>query len=75
VSAVEKLAEIEAEHTTDHPYCGGCPLTTLVAALRAVLALADKWEHGATRWADPLPVPLEVEQVRTAIESALDGAA
>lgn len=41
-------------------------------ALRDVLALADKWEQGATRWADPLPVPPEVEQVRAAIAAHLD---
>ena len=41
-------------------------------ALRDVLALAAKWEQGATRWADPLPVPPEVEQVRAAIAAHLD---
>lgn len=34
----------------------------------AVLALADKAEHGATRWADPLPVPEWVHQVRLALD-------
>jgi hypothetical protein len=47
----------------------------LIAALRAVLALADRWEHGALRWADPLPVPPYVALVRDAITVILDGAA
>lgn len=34
----------------------------------AVLALADKAERGATRWADPLPVPEWVHQVRLALD-------
>lgn len=36
----------------------------LAAVIGQINALADRWEYGATRWADPLPVPREVEQVR-----------
>lgn len=32
-----------------------------------VAALADKWERGALRWADPLPVPPEVGLIREAL--------
>jgi hypothetical protein len=31
----------------------------------AVAALADRWEAGAQRWATPLPVPPEVDELRT----------
>ena len=57
------LAELIAASRTDVP--------CLVAALTAVLDLADRWERGATRWADPLPVPPEVEQLRAAITEHL----
>jgi len=56
-------AEFIAASRTDVP--------CLVAALTAVLDLADRWERGATRWADPLPVPPEVEQLRAAITEHL----
>ena len=36
--------------------------------IAAGLALADKWEHGALRWADPLPVPPEVGLIREALQ-------
>jgi hypothetical protein len=39
----------------------------------AVLALADKWEHGATRWENPLPVPPEVAHLRSTVTAALSG--
>jgi hypothetical protein len=41
-------------------------------ALRAVIDEADKAEHGATRWADPLPVPEWVDTIRAAISTALE---
>lgn len=40
---------------------------TTQTALAAVSDLADRAENGALRWADPLPVPEWVEQVRTAV--------
>jgi hypothetical protein len=43
----------------------------LLDALDAVLELADKAEHGALRWADPLPVPEWVPRVREAISAKL----
>ncbi|GAB2457726.1 hypothetical protein [Xylanimonas ulmi] len=47
----------------------------LAATLAEVAALADRWEHGALRWADPLPVPPEVGQVRAILARAdRDGA-
>lgn len=48
------LDRTEAEHTTDHPYCTGCPLTQSTAALRAVLALADDWDAALPGVADDL---------------------
>lgn len=33
-----------------------------------IKALADKWEYGATRWADPLPVPPEVDALRALLD-------
>jgi hypothetical protein len=39
----------------------------LAAKVERVAALADKWEHGALRWADPLPVPPEVGLIREAL--------
>ncbi|RIJ76596.1 hypothetical protein D1871_11015 [Nakamurella silvestris] len=39
----------------------------LEAVVARVSALADRWEHGALRWAEPLPVPPEVAQVRAAL--------
>lgn len=41
------------------------------AAIAAVLRLSDEWERGATRWANPLPVPPEVELLRAAIAAEL----
>lgn len=43
----------------------------LLAAVEAVLALAAKHEHGATRWEDPLPVPSWIPELREAISAAL----
>ena len=39
----------------------------MAAKVERVAALADKWEHGALRWADPLPVPPEVGLIREAL--------
>ena len=66
-----------AFHREDEAFIADARTTvpTLVAALRAVLDLTGQWEHGATRWANPLPVPVEVAQVRDAITKALGGAA
>ena len=41
----------------------------LLAAIDAVEAVCAKHEHGATRWADPLPVPEWIKEIRTAIGS------
>lgn len=35
--------------------------------IEAALALADKHEHGALRWADPLPVPEWIPLIRAAL--------
>lgn len=43
---------------------------TLRAAQQRVRDLADKWEHGALRWADPLPVPPELELILAALDGA-----
>ncbi|MDV7244505.1 MULTISPECIES: hypothetical protein [Rhodococcus] len=47
-------------------------LTDKLAAAEAKVArahaLADRWEHGALRWADPLPVPPAVGQLRDALK-------
>lgn len=45
----------------------------LLAVVEAVLALAAKHEHGATRWEDPLPVPAWIPELREAISRALLG--
>jgi hypothetical protein len=39
------LNSVEVEHTDDHPYCGGCPLTRATAALRAVLDAMDEADN------------------------------
>lgn len=49
----------------------GVDQVRLYDALEAVLKLADKGEHGATRWADPLPVPVWVHAVRRAVAGPL----
>jgi len=38
--------------------------TTLAARLAAVAAMADRHEHGATRWQDPLDVPEWIGELR-----------
>lgn len=51
-----------------------CPTDTRsrsATALERVLAIAGKAERQATRWADPLPVPEWVAQVRAAIAEEL----
>ena len=40
-------------------------------ALEAVLAIAAKHEHGATRWEDPLPVPSWIPELREAISERM----
>jgi len=45
----------------------------LAAKVERVAALADKWEHGALRWADPLPVPPEVGLIREALAGMGEG--
>ncbi|QTJ65002.1 hypothetical protein HYG77_04900 [Rhodococcus sp. ZPP] len=37
-------------------------------AIARAHALADRWEHGALRWEDPLPVPPAVGQLRDALK-------
>lgn len=66
----------DAEHSTLNEGGYGCPggtecIHTAVAGLRAVLDLADRWEHGALRWTDPLPVPAEVHLIRRAVAETL----
>ena len=46
-------------------------LPGFVAAVEAVLAVAAKHEHGATRWADPLPVPTWIPELREAVSGGL----
>jgi hypothetical protein len=48
-------------------------LQRLLAAVEGVLEEAARAEHGALRWADPLPVPEWVGHVRERIERALRG--
>lgn len=36
-----------------------------------MLDLADRWEHGALRWTDPLLVPEEVHLIRREVAKAL----
>lgn len=55
--AMDKLRESEARRVE------------LEAVIQAVRDLADKAEHGATRWADPLPVPEWVDRVRAVLTS------
>lgn len=43
----------------------------LIAAIERVLRLAAGHEHGALRWADPLPVPPWIPQLRVAIAAEL----
>jgi hypothetical protein len=38
------------------------------ARVQRVRALADEWEQGALRWAQPLPVPPEVARIRAALD-------
>jgi anti-sigma factor RsiW len=53
------LAEVERLRTE---------LARQAEQITAVRALADKWEHGALRWANPLPVPPEVALIREALD-------
>jgi hypothetical protein len=57
----------------DGDLCTGHAAGRLEAAVAAVLALADRAEHGAIRWEDPLPVPPWVGELRSAISAALLG--
>jgi hypothetical protein len=43
------------------------------ALRKAVEALADEWERGATRWETPLAVPPEVAQLRAVLADAPAG--
>jgi hypothetical protein len=66
-----RLDDWDAEHDTT-----GCPggpecIHTAAKALRAVLDLADRWEYGALRWTNPLPVPEEVHLIRREVAQAL----
>lgn len=71
----EEDAEFVAAAWQDVPYLLDevARLTGLLAerdaTVRRVRDLADRWEHGATRWADPLPIPVEVHQLRAALDS------
>jgi hypothetical protein len=50
-------------------------LAALLDVAERVLAIADRAEHGALRWADPLPVPGWVAEIREAVSGALAGQA
>ena len=45
----------------------------LLGAVEAVLGFADHAEHGALRWADPLPVPDWVPEIREIVRARLLG--
>jgi hypothetical protein len=49
-------------------------LSQATTAISNVLAVAAKAEYQALRWADPLPVPEWVDQVRAAIRDGVTGA-
>lgn len=58
---------------------GGCPpcreLGRQRTAVATALAVAARAERGALRWADPLPVPRWVGEIRSAVAAVLDGRA
>jgi hypothetical protein len=68
VAALERIrSEFEAFGAS------GAGFSRLLGAVEEVLSVAAKAEHGALRWADPLPVPEWVAQIREAVSGKLPG--
>jgi hypothetical protein len=44
----------------------------LRAAVDAALAICDRHEHGATRWAEPLDIPEWIAEIRAALAPVAD---